>query len=76
VNEEVSIDEHRRDFLKQMTTLAAAGMPIVAVAERGFWPVLGAQTKIGTVEALLAAATIRRLVRRVPRGRSLPVPSR
>jgi len=33
VNEEVSMDEHRRDFLKQMTTLAAAGMPIVTVAE-------------------------------------------
>src|SRR5438876_10355557 len=27
------MDEHRRDFLKQMTTLAAAGMPIVTVAE-------------------------------------------
>ena len=25
------MDEHRRDFLKQMTTLAAAGMPIVAM---------------------------------------------
>src|SRR3989454_11827930 len=33
VNEEVSMDEHRRDFLKQMTTLPAAGMPIVTVAE-------------------------------------------
>src|SRR2546428_9757689 len=33
VNEEVSMDEHRRDFLKQITTLAAAGMPIVTVAE-------------------------------------------
>jgi len=76
VNEEVSMDEHRRDFLKQMTTLAAAGMPIVTVAEPLLARAGEAQRRSGMKTSYDPAAMFELKVsevefRRTPAGRQL-----
>jgi len=76
VNEEVSMDEHRRDFLKQMTTLAAAGTPIVTVAESLLARAGEAQRRSGMKTAYDPAAMFELKVsdvefRRTPAGRQL-----
>src|SRR5256712_5178777 len=76
VNEEVSMDEHRRDFLMQITTLAAAGMPIVTVAEPLLARAGEAQRRSGMKTPYDPAAMFELKaseveVRRTPAGRQL-----
>ena len=70
------MDEHRRDFLKQMTTLAAAGMPIVTVAEPLLARAGEAQRRSGMKTSYDPAAMFELKVsevefRRTPAGRQL-----
>jgi len=70
------MDEQRRDFLKQMTTLAAAGTPIVTVAESLLARAGEAQRRSGMKTAYDPAAMFELKVsdvefRRTPAGRQL-----